>query len=239
MYELSRGMTGNRLLDSLPSQEFSRHLRPYLELVSVSQGTVIYEARQTVEYAWFPVTALLSLVMISQSGDLVEAGVCGNEAMCGISILFGPAIAPYQVEVQIAGTALRCRAEVLTDLCEKAPVLQHHLLRYAYTGMMQLAQTVICNRFHSVRQRLSRWLLTAHDRAPSDQLPLTREILAGMIGARRPRVSTMVSSLQAAGLISAGRGIISIIDRAGLEAVSCECYQVIREELNGLFSRAG
>lgn len=233
------GITGNRLLDVLPQQEFSRHLLPHLEAVSVSQGEVIYEARQAVDYAWFPVTALLSLIMISQSGDLVEAGVCGNEAMCGVSILFGPSIAPYQVEVQIAGTAFRCRAEALTDLCEKSPVLQNHLLRYAYTGMMQLAQTVICNRFHSVRQRLSRWLLTAHDRVPTDQIPLTREILAEMIGARRPRVSIIVSSLQEAGLISAGRGTIRIIDRAGLEEASCECYQVIRNEMDSFLSQEG
>ncbi|HWQ34160.1 MAG TPA: Crp/Fnr family transcriptional regulator [Blastocatellia bacterium] len=227
-------VTGNRLLASLPENEFRTVIFPYLEPVELRQGEVIYAPRQVIDYAYFPVTALLSLIVSSENGDTVEAGVYGNEAMAGYSLLLERNISPYQVEVQIGGSAFRVRAEVMKDLCSKAPALQMHLLRYVHTGVVQLAQMSICNRFHSVRQRLSRCLLTAHDRIDSDQIPLTREILAGMIGARRPRVSIVVGSLSTAGLIRVRRGTITIINRKGLEAASCECYRVIRDEVDTL-----
>ncbi|HZS09183.1 MAG TPA: Crp/Fnr family transcriptional regulator [Blastocatellia bacterium] len=227
---------GNRLLAILPENEFSRVLLPHLESVELRQGQLIYAARQTIDYAYFPVTALLSRVVSSREGDLVEAGICGNEAMAGVTLLLGQNIAPYLIQVQIAGTALRVKAEVMKNLCSKAPSLQNQLLRYAHTAMVQLAQTAICNRFHTVEQRLSRWLLVTHDRIQSDQIPMTREILAAMIGAGRPRVSIVVGALRDAGLIRSRRGTITIINRKGLEKASCECYQVLRKEIDTLLN---
>ena len=227
---------GNRLLATLPENEFSRLLLPHLESVELRQGQLIYAARQTIDYAYFPVTALLSRIVSSREGELVEAGVYGNEAMAGITLLLGRDISPYLVQVQIAGTALRVKADVLKNLCSKAPSLQNRLLRYAYTGMVQLAQAAICNRFHTVEQRLSRWLLMAHDRIQSDQIPLTKDILAALIGAGRPRVSIVVGSLQEAGLIRSRRGTITIINREGLAEASCECYQILREEIDILLN---
>lgn len=227
---------GSRLLAALPANEYRRIL-PCLELVELKQGERIYSARQKIDYAYFPTTALLSLVVLSRNGDLVEAGIYGSEALVGVSLLLGADFSPFQIEVQIGGTALRIKAEILRDLCGKASCgLLHHFLRYAHTLMVQMAQMTVCCSYHTVRQRLSRWLLTAQDRIQSDRIPLTKEIIAGMIGSRRPRVSIEIGYLQSAGLIQSNRGFISIVDRQGLEDASCECYRVIKGEVDNLLN---
>jgi CRP-like cAMP-binding protein len=234
--EDKKNAAGSRLLAALPADEYRRIL-PHLEPVELKQGERIYSARQKIDYAYFPTTALLSLIVLSRNGDLVEAGIYGSEALVGISLLLGHDFSPHQIEVQIGGAALRIKAEVLIDLCSKASCgLQRHLLRYAHALMTQMAQMTVCCSFHTVKQRLSRWLLMAQDRIQSDRIPLTKEIIAGMIGSRRPRVSIEIGSLQSAGLIKSDRGIISILDRKGLEDASCECYSVIKEEIDNLLS---
>ncbi|MGE0127370.1 MAG: Crp/Fnr family transcriptional regulator [Blastocatellales bacterium] len=236
MPEDKKNPASSRLLAALSANEYRRIL-PHLESIELKQGERIYTARQKIDYAYFPSTALLSLIILSRNGDLVEAGIYGSEALVGVSLLLGADISPHLIEVQIGGTALRIRAEVLKDLCGKASCgLRHHLLRYAHTVMIQMAQMTVCCSFHTVRQRLSRWLLMAQDRIQSDRIPLTKEIIAGLIGSRRPRVSIEIGSLQSAGLIKSNRGIISIVDREGLEEASCECYRVIKEEIDDLLN---
>jgi CRP-like cAMP-binding protein len=227
----SRASTGNHILDSLPVEDF-KTLAEKLKPVELAQEEIIYHARGPIDEVYFPITTLLSWVATTENGETVEAGITGYEGMSGASSFLGQNLAPYRVDVQLPGAALKMRASAFKEACDRSQVLQSILLNYTYTQLTQLSQSVVCNRYHTVVERLCRWLLIAHDRVKSDEFQLTQEILANMIGARRPAVSIVTGTLQSAGLIRARRGKITIVDRRGMEDAACECYAIVREEFD-------
>lgn len=219
------------MLDSLPQTEY-RQIIPLLKPVELQRGEIIHPARHLIEYVYFPTSGLLSLVVSSESGDSIEAAVYGAEAIASLPAFLGAKSAAHQVEVRIPGAALRMKTEDFKRFCGKSKKLSAAVCQYASALIAQLAQTAFCNRFHSVEERMSRWLLTAQDRTHSDRLPVTREILATVVGARRPRVSTVLARLDKAGLVRARRGAVTIVDRQGLLKKSCECYGTLREQID-------
>lgn len=223
--------SGNKLLDSLPQTEY-RQIIPLLKTVELQRGEIIHAARHIIEHVYFPTSGLLSLVVSSENGDAIEAAVYGNEAIVSLPAFLGAKVSAHQVEVRIPGAALRMKTEDFKRFCGKSKKLSSRLCQYANAVIAQLAQTAFCNRFHSVEERTSRWLLTAQDRTHSDRLPVTREILGTMIGARRPRVSTVLARLNKVGLVRARRGVITIADRPGLIKKSCECYARLKEQID-------
>jgi CRP-like cAMP-binding protein len=225
----------NQLLSALPQEEFER-LWPNLECVSLAFQQVLYEANQAIEYVYFPNNGIVSLVTITEDGGTVEAATVGNEGMVGISILLGVDKIPVQAISQMAGDALRMRTEVFKREITPTSSLYGLLLRYTQALISQLSQTVACNRLHSVEERCCRWLLLCQDRVRSDQFALTQETLAQMLGVRRASVSVVAAILQKAGLIRYSRGKITILDRNGLEAASCECYRVVKAEFDRLLN---
>lgn len=228
--------TGNYLLDSLPV-EVRKRLSPDLEVVQLVQGEMLYPARTSMDYIFFPTTALLSWVATTEDGDRVEVGIMGWDGMAGTQVLLGENILPYQIEVEFPGEVLKIRATILKQVFDQSVEMHRLLLRYIHFGMVQLAQSAVCNRFHTVEARLSRWLLTASDRTNSNELLLTQDTLAAMVGARRPAVSIVLGILQTAGFIQRQRGKINIIDRQGLEAAACECYHVVKGELKRFLAK--
>jgi CRP-like cAMP-binding protein len=219
----------NFLLASLPPEVYD-NLLPDLQAVQLIQGDILYDAGQSIDYVYFPVTCMLSWVVVTEDGNRSEVGVAGWEGMIGIAVVLEHNLLPYLIEVELPGEALKIRADRFKAAFDRSPATQHLILRYTHTTLVQLAQSAACNRFHSVEARLCRWLLGAHDRSTSDTLALTHETLAGMIGARRPAVSLVVGTLQRDGLIQAKRGEITIVDRSGLEAAACECYGIVKAE---------
>jgi CRP-like cAMP-binding protein len=219
---------GNYILASLPENEFL-NLKPHLQTVSLSPETLIYQINEPIEYIYFPTTSMLSWIATTSEGERVEVGVVGWEGIVGVQELLGYQISPFTVEVELPGEALRVRTDKFRVQFNESPLMQRILFHYTYTALTQLAQSSVCNRFHTVEERMSRWLLLAHDRCAGDELSLTQEILAGMIGARRPAVSIVIGNLQKAGLLRSERGRITILDREGVEQTACECYRVIRE----------
>jgi CRP-like cAMP-binding protein len=226
-----RGATGNYILDSIPAEDFDK-FADKLKPVQLSQGEVLYNARQPIQQVYFPTTALLSWVASTEEGEMIEAGVTGYEGMTGEASFLGRNVAPYRVDVQLPGSGLRMGAAAFKEVYDGSPFLQTLIVNYTHTQLMQLAQSVVCNRFHTVEERLCRWLLIAHDRVRSDEFQLTQEILANMIGARRPAVSIVTGTLQTAGLIRSMRAKITILDRQGLEDAACECYRTVKEEFD-------
>jgi CRP-like cAMP-binding protein len=218
----------NFLLRSLPQKEYDE-LRLRLESVQVEPEQVIYRQTEPIEYIYFPTTAMLSWIATTSEGERVEVGVVGWEGIVGIPELLGYEASPYGVECELPGEVLRIRTNDFKQEFERLNSIHSLLFRYTYTALTQLAQSSVCGRFHTVESRLCRWLLMAHDRSETDELLLTQEILAGMIGARRPAVSIVAGALQKAGLIRANRGRITILDRAELEEATCECYWIIRQ----------
>jgi CRP-like cAMP-binding protein len=220
----------NSLLKALPTKDYELILSK-TEAIKIHQNDIIYEFRQTIEYVYFPTTAVFSWLMLTESGDMVEVGISDGESMAGISIFLENSISLYQVRTQLAGEALKIKAESFKALCYELPSLRKRLSQFSHLLLSQFSQSAACNRFHTVEQRLSRWLLTAQDRSRTDILPLTKEILAAMIGARRPAVSIVVNKLQGEGLVHSRRGKIIITHRKGLEKASCECYAIIKNDL--------
>ncbi|MBF2000819.1 MAG: Crp/Fnr family transcriptional regulator [Synechococcales cyanobacterium C42_A2020_086] len=222
--------SNNYILASLPEEELS-HLLPYLRLVRLEQGTLLYPARQPIDQVLFPTTGVISWVATTQEGDRVETGIIGWEGIVGASVVLGDDTLPFQIEVQLPGEAQVMPADRFQSEFDQCPILQSLVLRFLHTGLVQLAQSAACNRYHTVEARLCRWLLTASDRANSDRLVLTQDTLAGMIGARRPAVTIALGTLQSAGLIQARRGEIRLLNRENLEAATCECYSIVRQAL--------
>lgn len=221
----------NYFLRSLPQDIFDRIL-PDLEPVQLERSTVIYYPHQIIRNVLFPTTAVFSWVTTTAEGERVETGIVAWEGMIGASIVLGYLQSPYQTEVQISGEAYQLRADIFQTEFMQSSVLQNLVLRHTYAGLVQLAQSAACNRFHSVEARLCRWLLTASDRINSNQLLLTQETLAGMIGAQRPAVTIAIGILQSAGLIESRRGVINLVNRELLESATCECYSVVKRSLN-------
>lgn len=230
---VSHGPVKNRLLTKLPGAEYER-IRPHLEPVSFKLGEVIYESGGQMSHIYFPTTSIISLLYLMENGASAEIGVIGNEGVLGIALFMGGETVPNRAVVQSAGAASRLKAEALQIEFARSGTFQRALLRYTQALISQISQTAVCNRLHSVEQQLCRWLLLSHDRLESDELIMTQELIANMLGVRREGVTHAARRLQEHGLISYVRGHIKILDRAGLEAAVCECYRVVRDEYDRL-----
>jgi len=219
----------NRLLAALGGQDFAR-LAPNLELVHLGLGETLHKPGGTMNCVYFPTTAIVSLLYVLESGASAEIAVVGNEGIVGIAIFMGGETTLNQAVVQSEGGAYRLSGQQLKLEFGRAGNLQHLLLRYTLALLSQMAQTAVCNRHHSIDQQLCRWLLLSLDRLPSNELKMTQELIANMLGVRREGVTEAAGRLQTAGLIHYNRGRITVLDRQGLEARVCECYRVVRQE---------
>jgi len=225
----------NHLLAALPTAEFEL-LAPHLELVALPLGEMLYEPDRQLQHAYFPTTAIISLLHVMESGASAESAGVGNEGMVGISLFMGGETTTSSAVVQTAGHAYRLVRRQLKQEFERAGLLQRLLLRYTQALMTQMSQTAACNRHHSVEQQLCRWLLLTQDRVAQRELVITQELIAGMLGVRREGVTEAAGNLQRGGCISYRRGHISVLDRAALEARSCECYALVKKEIARLLS---
>ena len=223
----------NHLLDALPRSDYDR-LAPHLELIPMVLGDVLYEPGGRLRYVYFPTTSIVSLLYVMEDGDSAEIAVVGNEGILGISLFMGGDTTPSRAVVQSAGYAFRLKADLLKDEFGRFGPTMHLLLRYTQALITQMAQTAVCNRHHSVDQQLCRWLLLSLDRLASNELSMTQELIANMLGVRREGVTEAARKLQDASLIRYRRGRITVLDRPGLEARSCECYQVVKTEFDRL-----
>jgi CRP-like cAMP-binding protein len=219
----------NRLLAVLPKQE-SKRILPHLEPVPLPLAKALYESGDQLRYVYFPTTAIVSLLYELENGSSAEIAVVGREGIVGIALFMGGDTMPNRAVVQSAGHAYRLPGQMLKEEFSRAGSLQHLLLRYTLAMLTQMAQTAVCNRHHSVDQQLCRWLLLSLDRLPTNELIMTQELIANMLGVRREGVTEAVGKLQKAGLIEHERGRIVALDRPGLEARVCECYDVVRKE---------
>ncbi len=227
----------NHLLDALPASDYER-LASSLELIPMSLGDVLYESGGELRYVYFPTTSIVSLLYIMEDGASAEIAIVGNEGILGISLFMGGNTTPSRAVVQSAGHAFRLRADLLkTEFGRFGPTM-HLLLRYTQALITQMAQTAVCNRHHSVDQQLCRWLLLSLDRLQSNELSMTQDLIAKMLGVRREGVTEAAGKLQRAGLISYQRGAITVLDRPGLESRCCECYQVVKTEFDRLLPYA-
>ena len=223
----------NLLLAALPAPEFAR-LAPELELVPMSLGESLYESGTRLNHVYFPTTSIVSLLYVLEDGASAEIAVVGNEGILGISLFMGGETTPSRAVVQSAGHGYRLKAELLKREFNRAGPVLHLLLRYTQALITQMAQTAVCNRHHSLDQQLCRWLLLSLDRLESNELVMTQELIANMLGVRREGVTHAAGRLQEEGLISYVRGRITILDRRGLEASVCECYRVVKDEYDRL-----
>ncbi|PKO69934.1 MAG: Crp/Fnr family transcriptional regulator [Betaproteobacteria bacterium HGW-Betaproteobacteria-14] len=227
----------NHLLAALPTAELEA-LAAHLELVPLSLGKMLYEPGGQLQHAYFPTTAIVSLHYVMESGASAETAGVGNEGVVGISLFMGGNTTSSSAVVQTAGHAYRLERRLLMQEFNRAGALQRLLLRYTQALITQMAQTAACNRHHSVEQQLCRWLLLTMDRQASNELVMTQELVASMLGVRREGITEAAGNLQRAGCISYRRGHISVLDRSGLETRACECYAVVKRELGRLLSDA-
>lgn len=225
----------NQLLASLPHQESARVLA-CCEPVDLVFGSILCESEQTLRHLYFPLTGFISLVITLRDHQPLEMGLIGNEGMLGATLVLGVNSVPMRAVVQGSGTALRISATDFRRELQECPELLRLLNRYLYVLMAQLSQTAACTHFHEIEPRLARWLLMTHDRAHADHFYLTHEYLADMLGVRRSGITVAAGALQLRGLIHYTRGEISILDRKGLEAASCECYDATIDDYAQLLS---
>ena len=230
---LSPDPTENQLLAALPDPEWQRW-QPQLERVEMPLGQVLYEAGTTLSHVYFPTTAIVSLLYVMENGASAEIAVVGNDGIVGISLFMGGDSTSSRAVVQSAGLGLRLKAQIMKDDFNRAGPVLHLLLRYTQALITQMAQTAVCNRHHSLDQQLCRWLLLSLDRLQGNELVMTQELIANMLGVRREGVTEGALKLQQAGLIRYARGHISVLDRDGLENRSCECYAVVKKEYDRL-----
>jgi CRP-like cAMP-binding protein len=223
----------NHLLAALPADEFLP-FQADLELVSMPLGKVIYESGSQLNHVYFPTTSIVSLLYLMTDGGSAEIAVVGNEGIIGVALFMGGETMPNRALVQSAGHAYRLDGNILKREFGRTGLLHYLLLRYTQALLTQMAQTAVCNRHHSVDQQLCRWLLLSLDRLSSNKLTMTQELIANMLGVRREGVTEAAGKLQKAGLIQYSRGRIIVIDRPGLEARVCECYQVVKKEFDRL-----
>ena len=226
----------NRLLEALPANEFAR-VRPHLEEVHVEQRDVLYEPAETIRYVYFPETAVVSLVSCMSDGSTVEVGTAGYEGMAGLPLFLGDDNSSVRAFAQIPGTLSRMDARTFGRLSSVGGAFHRILLRYTQSFLTQVAQTAACNGAHLLEERCARWVLMTHDRVAGDRFPLTHEFLAFMLGVRRPGVTIAMRALQDSGLVQYTRGWISVVNRPGLERVSCECYRLVRAHNERLLPR--
>lgn len=223
----------NLLLGELPKEEFER-LLPDLERIDLSLGDSLVESGEKMQHVYFPIDCLVSLLCSMEDGSSTEIALVGAEGVVGISLFMGGETTPSRAIMQSAGTAYRLRGRLMKDEFYRAGPFQKLLLCYTQALITQMAQTAVCNRHHSLDQQLCRWLLLSIDRLPTDELVMTHDLIANMLGVRRGGVTESAGKLQEAGLITYHRGHITIIDRKGLEARVCECYGVVKEEYDRL-----
>ncbi|MDP5064166.1 MAG: Crp/Fnr family transcriptional regulator [Haliea sp.] len=223
----------NHLLDALPAPERAR-LFPHLELIDMPLGLSVCEPGMRMQHVYFPTTCIVSLLYVLEDGASAEIAVVGNEGIVGVSLFMGGETTTSRAVVQGAGHAYRLRAQLLKDAFFLAGPLQELLLRYTQALITQTAQTAVCNRHHKLDAQLCRWLLLSLDRVGSNELLMTQELIANMLGVRREGVTEAAGNLQRAGLIHYSRGKITVVDRPGLEARVCECYKVVKAEFDRL-----
>jgi CRP-like cAMP-binding protein len=225
----------NYLLAGLPADGW-KHLQSKLELTTMPLGHVLYESGSELCHVYFPTTCIVSLLYVMEDGSSAEIAIVGNEGMVGVSLFMGGETTPSRAIVQSAGHAYRLAGRFLKEEFLRAGPLQRLLLRYTQALITQMSQTAVCNRHHSVEQQLCRWLLMSLDRLPSNELTMTQELIANMLGVRREGVTESAGRLQKLGLISYSRGRIVVLDRPALEAHACECYAVVKREFDRLLS---
>jgi CRP-like cAMP-binding protein len=223
----------NQLLAALPAADYAR-LQPHLELLPLKLGAALYESGSAQGYVYFPTDSIVSLLYVMEDGSSAEIAVVGREGVVGIALFMGGETTPSRAVVQSAGYAYRVRARVIKNEFGQGGDLQHLLLRYTQALITQMAQTAVCNRHHAVEQQLCRWLLLSLDRLPTNELSMTQELIANMLGVRREGVTEAAGRLQAEGLINYSRGRITVLDRPKLEARVCECYSVVKREYDRL-----
>jgi CRP-like cAMP-binding protein len=223
----------NHLLSVLSEDVYDR-LFPFMELVELKLGYVLYESGGELRYAYFPTTCIVSLLYVMENGASAEIAVVGNEGIIGVALFMGGGTMPNRAVVQSAGYAYRLRAELMQQEVNRNGSLLHLLLRYTQALITQMAQTAVCNRHHTLDQQLCRWLLLSLDRLSGNELSMTQELIANMLGVRREGVTEAAGKLHQAGLIEYSRGHITVLDRPGLEARVCECYQVVKTESDRL-----
>lgn len=232
---MSRTLSPNKnyLLAALPV-EVKERLFPYLEEVRMPLGKVLYESGDTLRHVFFPTDSIVSLLYVMESGASAEISVVGNEGLIGVSVFMGGESTPSRAIVQSAGKAYRLLGQRLKDEFNRHGEMLQLMLRYTQALITQMAQTAVCNRHHLIDQQLCRWLLLSLDRLPSNQLTMTQELIANMLGVRREGVTEAAGKLQKLGVIEYKRGKITVLDRQKLELLSCECYAVVKKETDRL-----
>jgi CRP-like cAMP-binding protein len=223
----------NHLLAVLPKSDLDR-LMPHLKLVSLSLGEVLYESDIILHHVFFPIDSIVSLLSVMSDGSSAEIAIVGNDGVVGISLFMGGETTPSRGVVQSAGHAYRLEGALLKSEFNRGGSIQHLLLRYTQALLTQMAQTAVCNRHHSLDQQLCRWLLMSLDRLPSNELVMTQDLIANMLGVRREGVTEAAGKLQHANLIQYSRGRITVLDRLGVEARACECYVAVKRESDRL-----
>jgi CRP-like cAMP-binding protein len=224
----TRLITKNRILDALSDEDFQR-LLPHLEPIDLKLGQTLYRPEGRINYVYFPVNSMASVIATTADGEAAEVGVIGCEGMVGVEVILGVDSSSKEVIVQGANGAFRVKTEDIRAEFNLGKSFQKIILRFVYSLMTQISQTALCNRLHVIEQRLARWLLLSHDRAEADELTLTQDFLSVMLGVNRPTVTTSAIILQGAGFIKYMRGHITILDREGLEDFACECYETVQE----------
>jgi CRP-like cAMP-binding protein len=223
----------NHLLRALRARDYAR-IAPHLKLEALKVGDVLYESGVRLQHVYFPTTAIVSLMYVMENGSSAEIAIVGNDGIVGISLFMGGETTPGRAIVQCAGHAFQLKARLLKNEFGRFGPMLRLLLRYTQALITQMTQTAACNRHHSVDQQLCRWLLLSLDRLATNEMSMTHELIGNMLGVRRESVSAAARALQDAGLIRYHRGMITVLDRPGLEAQSCECYQVVKTEVDRL-----
>lgn len=231
---LRRG--ANQILARLPPEEYAR-LLPHLKPAPLEFKQILCEAHERIEHVWFPQSGVLSAITVMKNGSAIEAANIGYEGLFGSNATFAVGTSPHRVIVQVAGKGLRIASAPFKKEADRQGVLHELLLHYNSAFLAQVSQSVACNGLHTAYQRCCRWLLMGHDRVPAEELPLTHEFLAVMIGVRRAGVTEVLHSLSEAGLIRSKRGLVTILNRKGLEASACECYRAVVDEYTRLFAK--
>ncbi|HEY1610655.1 MAG TPA: Crp/Fnr family transcriptional regulator [Paraburkholderia sp.] len=229
MLTLQSDLHGNHLLGALPASEW-QSLAPHLELVHLRTEQLLCDAQQRIHHVYFPTTAIISLLSTMEDGSSVEIAAVGREGMAGVPVLTGGETMPNRVQVQCSGFAYRMSAQALRQAFARSDFMRRLMLLYMHALLTQVAQTAACNRHHSLARQLCRWLLIEVDRASGDELCVTQQLIADMLGVRREGITEAAGKLHDAGLIHHSRGHIKVLDRAGLEARACECYGIVRRE---------
>lgn len=225
--------TNNQILAALSRQEY-RHLFENLELTQFPRGRIVYDVSETVHHAYFIMGGIASLLSVTKEGFTTQVAMVSSEGLLGVPAILGVSKAPYRVTAQLPVSAMRIKSAMLKREFARGGPLQDILLRYVHALITQISQSASCNRFHTLEERLCRWLLIGHDRVKADVIHLTQEALSQMVGAHRTGVTMVASNLQKKGLIRYQRGKIRIMDRRGLEVTACECYGVVTSAISGM-----